>query len=97
MRTAGVAKVQRDWNEFAEKVVPIWTDMIFGEKLERVVYQPKAGTVLIWHENLMHAGQPRKDRAKSRRSIVGHYFAKGAIVYYDSSGLPGSVDETATA
>ncbi|MDE2486178.1 MAG: hypothetical protein KGO51_02170 [Alphaproteobacteria bacterium] len=28
-------------------------------------------------------------KATSRRSIVGHYFARGSAVYYDSSGMPG--------
>jgi hypothetical protein len=41
----------------------------------------------------MHAGSVRTDLAKSRRSIVGHYFADGAVVYYDSSGLAGGVYE----
>ena len=90
MKAAGAAKVvNEDWAEFGEKVVPIWTEMLQAGRFRREVYQPKAGTVLIWHENLMHAGSPRLDREKSRRSIVGHYFADGAVVYYDSSGMPG--------
>jgi ectoine hydroxylase-related dioxygenase (phytanoyl-CoA dioxygenase family) len=93
MKDAGVAKVAEDWTEFGQTVVPIWTDILESGGYERRVYQPKAGTVLIWHENLMHAGQPRQDREKSRRSIVGHYFARGAVVYFDSSGLPGSVHQ----
>jgi hypothetical protein len=96
MDTVGVPKVtDNEWAEFGARVVPYWTDLIVKNRLERVIYQPTAGTVLIWHENLMHAGSPRKDMDKSRRSIVGHYFAQGAIVYYDSSGQPGSVHEPA--
>jgi ectoine hydroxylase-related dioxygenase (phytanoyl-CoA dioxygenase family) len=93
MKEAGAAKVAGDWTEFGDKVVPVWTDILQAGGYRREVYQPKAGTVLIWHENLMHAGQPRKDRSKSRRSIVGHYFAEGTVVYYDSSGMPGGVHE----
>lgn len=85
--------VNEDWTEFGEKVVPIWTEMLEKGQYRREVYRPKAGTILIWHENLMHAGSPRRDRDKSRRSIVGHYFARGAVVYYDSSGMPGIVQE----
>jgi hypothetical protein len=93
---AGLPKVvDEDWTEFGEKVVPIWTEMLERGQYRREVYRPKAGTILIWHENLMHAGSPRRDRDKSRRSIVGHYFAHGAIVYYDSSGMPGIVQEAA--
>lgn len=96
MRDADLAKVTDDeWAEFGRKVVPLWTDIIIGGGYPREVYRPKAGTVLIWHENLMHAGSPRLDRSRSRKSIVGHYFASGAVVYYDSSGAPGTVHERA--
>jgi hypothetical protein len=69
----------------------MWTEQLqpHSGKFRREVYRPKAGTALIWHENLMHAGSVRRDKAISRRSIVGHYFAEGAVVYYDSSGMPG--------
>ncbi|RAK52509.1 hypothetical protein DJ018_09855 [Phenylobacterium deserti] len=98
MHTAGAPKVRdNDWTAFGEKVVPMWMNTLAKGGFERFVYRPKAGTVLIWHENLMHGGQPRVDLTKSRRSIVGHYFAQGAVVYYDSSGLPGSVHDVAAA
>lgn len=94
MKDTDVAKVtDEDWAEFGRKVVPLWTDLIEQAGYAREVYRPTAGTVLIWHENLMHAGSPRLDRSKSRKSIVGHYFASGAVVYYDSSGMPGTVYE----
>lgn len=94
MKDTEVPKVtDEDWAEFGRKVVPLWTDLIERGGYGREVYRPKAGTVLIWHENLMHAGSPRLDRSKSRKSIVGHYFAGGAVVYYDSSGAPGTVIE----
>jgi hypothetical protein len=95
MRTVSIPKVGGDWSQFGQVVTQRWTDMINARGLPREAYRPKAGTVLIWHENLMHAGSPRIDTARSRRSIVGHYFANGAIAYYDSSGQPGSVFEGA--
>jgi len=91
MAGSGVAKVtDEDWRHFGEVIVPIWTRLIEENRLPRDIYRPKAGEVLVWHENLMHAGVPRTDMSKSRRSIVGHYFAEGAIAYYDSSGAPGA-------
>lgn len=94
MHDAGVAKVTDEvWTEFGEKVVPIWEQLLEKGGYRREVYRPKAGTALIWHENLMHAGSVRAERDRSRRSIVGHYFSNGAIVYYDSSGLPGILHE----
>ncbi|MFC3068044.1 phytanoyl-CoA dioxygenase family protein [Phenylobacterium soli] len=92
MKDAGIPKVGEDWSQFGETVTPLWTRLL-DNKFRREVYRPKAGTVLIWHENLMHAGSMRLDMSKSRRSIVGHYFAEGAVVYYDSSGMPGVLYE----
>jgi ectoine hydroxylase-related dioxygenase (phytanoyl-CoA dioxygenase family) len=92
MKDAGIPKVGEDWSRFGETVTPMWTELL-GNKFAREVYRPKAGTVLIWHENLMHAGSMRLDMSKSRRSIVGHYFAEGSVVYYDSSGMPGVLYE----
>lgn len=86
---AGCAKVAGDWSEFGRTVLTQWADMI--ERYEPLVYRPKKGTVLIWHENLLHAGSVRKDSSLERRSIVIHSFADGAVAYYDSTGLCGSV------
>ena len=95
MKDAGAAKVTDDWTEFGDKVVDIWTGHLqpHSGKFKREIYRPQAGTVLIWHENLMHAGSMRQDKSISRRSIVGHYFAEGSVVYYDSSGMPGVLYE----
>jgi len=96
LRDVGLPKVRGDdWSGFAEKVVPLWTEI--RARHPRHVYRPSAGTVLIWHENLLHAGSPRADREKSRRSIVSHYFGNGAIAYYDSTGQPGFIYEGAAS
>jgi len=84
------AKVGGDWSEFGQKVVGRWSKMISDAGLERSVYKAKRGSVLIWHENLMHAGSVRIDKSLSRRSMVSHCFAQGSVVYYDSTGLVGS-------
>ena len=90
MSSVDLPKVEdEDWAEFGRRVIPRWTEMLAEKGLQPEVYRPKAGTVLIWHENLMHAGSVRQDAEKSRRSIVCHYFARGAVAYYDSSGMPG--------
>lgn len=49
---------------------------------------PSKGDVLFWHANLVHGGAPRKDLRHSRRALVCHYFAKGAVTYHDLSGNP---------
>lgn len=90
MSDAGCAKVTgNDWDEFGEKVVGRYRSMLDARPFDRVTYRPRRGTVLIWHENLLHGGSPRVDLSRSRRSIVSHYFAEGGIAFYDSTGLPG--------
>jgi hypothetical protein len=69
-------------------VLTQWAEIL--ERYETLVYRPKKGTVLVWHENLLHAGSVRKDSSLERRSIVIHSFADGAVAYYDSTGLCGS-------
>lgn len=88
MRDVGCEKVNGDWSEFGRTVGAEWSKM--AERYEPLVYRPKKGTVLIWHENLLHAGSVRKDTSLERRSIVLHSFADGAVVYYDSTGKNGS-------
>ncbi len=83
--------VDGDWTGFGDKVVARWKQMLDDAAVTPQVYRPKAGTVLIWHENLMHAGSVREDLTKSRKSIVCHYFAEGVVGYYDSSATPGAM------
>jgi hypothetical protein len=61
-------------------------DMVESHGYERLVYRPKAGQILVWHENLIHGGSPRLNHDRTRLSVVSHYFAKGSIGYYDSRG-----------
>jgi ectoine hydroxylase-related dioxygenase (phytanoyl-CoA dioxygenase family) len=93
MAAAGAGKVGEDWTEFGETVAARWGAMIQDHQLARETYRPQRGEVLIWHENLMHGGMVRREKSRSRRSIVGHYFADGAIIYHDSSGMPGVLHE----
>ncbi len=92
MQTVGCQRPKdNDWTEFGEKVVGQWRNLVSEHGTQPVIYRPKKGTVLIWHENLMHGGSLRLNKSLSRRSMVGHYFADGAIVYYDSAGTPGCI------
>jgi hypothetical protein len=89
--SVGLAPVENDWTAFGDTVVERWRTMLTDGGFQLETYRPKAGTVLIWHENLMHAGSVRQDLTKSRKSIVCHYFAEGVVGYYDSSAMPGSM------
>ena len=89
MKAVDCKKVAGDWQEFGQKVVTHWADLLKEHKLEPVPYFASRGSVLIWHENLMHAGSIRSDISISRRSMVTHNFARGSLVYYDSTGMAG--------
>jgi len=91
MRDVECQKVESDWKCFGETVVPRWAKLIEERGIAPVPYLAKRGDVLIWHENLMHSGSIRKDKSLSRRSLVTHNFARGCVVFYDSTGLVGTV------
>ena len=55
-----------------------------GLRKER--FLAKKGDVLFWHANLVHGGGPRIERGASRKALVCHYFAEGAVTYHDLSG-----------
>lgn len=55
----------------------------------------KKGDVLVWDANLLHEGSIRKIKEITRRSVVFHYFGKGAFCYYDSTGDIGFSGEIA--
>lgn len=86
------AKVKDDWAEFGSKFVTHWRSELEAHGFEKIIYRPRKGTVLIWHENLMHAGGVRKNLDLTRRSIVFHCFADGSVNYYDASGEVGMIE-----
>ena len=93
MNGSGCEKVTNgDWSRFDHTVAARWREMLASRNFEKVTYRPKRGTILIWHENLMHAGGVRLDPSLSRRSIVSHYFADGSIAFYDSTGSAGYME-----
>ena len=93
MNGSGCPKVlDDDWSRFDHTVAQRWRDLLQEARPTKVTYRPKRGTILIWHENLMHAGGVRLDTSLSRRSIVSHYFADGAIAFYDSTGAAGYME-----
>ena len=89
MKDIDCKKVAGDWQDFGQKVVTHWADLLKEHQLQPVPYLASRGSVLIWHENLMHAGSIRSDISISRRSMVTHNFARGSLIYYDSTGLAG--------
>jgi hypothetical protein len=87
----GLAKVDTDYSTYVTFDRAIQA-LIHQHECTPALYRPKAGEILIWHENLIHGGSPRKNRELSRKSIVSHYFARGSIAYYDSRGEAGYLE-----
>jgi ectoine hydroxylase-related dioxygenase (phytanoyl-CoA dioxygenase family) len=56
--------------------------------LEKRVFLPNKGDVLIWHANLTHGGALRTNPELSRKAMVCHYFGERTITYHDLSGNP---------
>jgi|GEM_PF-345548 len=58
--------------------------------LQRLIFTPRKGDLLIWHSALVHGGMPRNDPALTRRSIVSHYTTQEAYPYdrRDPNGRP---------
>lgn len=56
--------------------------------LEKQIFEAKAGDVLIWHANLLHGGEPHRDKSLPRKSMVLHYFREGYICYHEVTQRP---------
>jgi len=50
---------------------------IASRGLKEVEFRGKSGDVLLWHAQLLHGGRPIRDMAKTRSSLVVHYWRAG--------------------
>jgi ectoine hydroxylase-related dioxygenase (phytanoyl-CoA dioxygenase family) len=80
-----LAKVRDDYSSYVTFDNRI-AELLQQGGYEIATYRPKAGQILVWHENLIHGGSKRLNTDINRRSIVSHYFTRGSIAYYDSRG-----------
>lgn len=88
----GLKKVRSDYSSYAVFDAAIRRH-VEAHGFRRTAYRPKKGQILVWHENLVHGGNPRRDKSLARRSIVSHYFARGAIAYYDARGEAAGLED----
>ncbi|WP_290791161.1 phytanoyl-CoA dioxygenase family protein [Flavihumibacter sp. UBA7668] len=49
------------------------------------------GSLMIWHANLFHGGEIHRDKSKTRKSIVFHYFDDESICYHEITQRPALV------
>lgn len=62
--------------------------LLEGQNLEKKFFTAKKGDVLIWHANLLHGGSKVVDQARTRKSMVLHYFGKDVIRYHEITQRP---------
>ncbi|GLV23550.1 hypothetical protein TomMM35A_33880 [Sphingobium sp. TomMM35A] len=94
-RDLNLKKIENDDYSHYYKFDAAIHDLIEQEGYQRLIYRPKAGQILVWHENLIHGGSPRLDLDRARLSVVSHYFAKGSIGFYDSRGEAAALETLA--
>jgi len=68
-RTNAIAEEMPDFNAYIKGEVE-------RRGLEPKTLEAEPGDVLIWHSQLLHGGCPIDDAAKTRRSLVTHYFRR---------------------
>jgi hypothetical protein len=79
---------QMGYRLYAERYEPLIRSCCARYGFEPKTFCAKKGDVLFWHANLVHGGSPRIDTNVSRKALVCHYFAEGAVTYHDLSGNP---------
>lgn len=63
-------------------------EVIEAHQLTPQLFTAAPGDVLFWHANLIHEGQPIRQKGSSRKSMVIHYFARDAICYHELTQRP---------
>lgn len=71
---------------YSQVYEPCVKKYIEGAGLTPSYFLAKKGDVLFWHANLIHGGAVRKNPQLSRKALVCHHFAEGAVTYHDLSG-----------
>ncbi len=90
-REVGIEPLQfkeQGYSTYHDKYEPAIRRHLEAYGIRPSYFEARKGDVLFWHSNLVHGGQPRKDFKWSRKALVAHYFAKGAVTYHDLSGNP---------
>jgi Phytanoyl-CoA dioxygenase (PhyH) len=79
---------KKNGSVYTERYEPQIKRYIKATGLKPAHFMAKAGDVLFWHADTIHGGAPRKNLQLSRKALVCHYFAEGAVTYHDLSGNP---------
>ncbi|MEZ5025740.1 MAG: phytanoyl-CoA dioxygenase family protein [Chitinophagales bacterium] len=78
--------------EANEKYETKLEQIIQAQNLQKEIFLPQKGDVLIWHANLIHGGEPQINKQRTRKSMVAHYYANDVIAYHEISERPAIFD-----
>jgi hypothetical protein len=82
---SGLLQLDPDTNgRYEDKIAAI----IESNRLVKTDFHAAKGDVFLWHANLIHGGNPITDPARTRKSMVVHYFARNVIKYHEISQRP---------
>ena len=63
-------------------------EMVLERGLDKKIFYPQKGDMLIWHANLLHGGEPHINKNHSRKSMVFHYYTNDAICFHEITQRP---------
>lgn len=61
---------------------------IAEQGLKKMIFKARKGDLLIWHANLFHGGEAHKNKERTRKSVVFHYFKENSICYHEITQRP---------
>ena len=67
-------------------------DKLIEHNIPKKIFTAKKGDLLIWHANLFHGGEPHLNKAKTRKSMVFHYFNENNICYHEITQRPAFIN-----
>lgn len=74
----------KQYSDYEDKIATILEQNNF----ERKILLAEPGDVLLWHSNLLHGGEPHRNKELTRKSLVTHYYAEDAICYHEVTQRP---------
>jgi ectoine hydroxylase-related dioxygenase (phytanoyl-CoA dioxygenase family) len=77
---------KKGYSVYSERYEPAIQKLCEDAGYQKQTFLAKKGDVLFWHANLVHGGARRLSPDASRKALVCHFFAEGALTYHDLSG-----------
>ncbi len=89
----GIAEVERErcYEQYNERYFPKMRQVLLDSEITGTPFLAKKGDVVFWHHNMMHSGAPITDPDATRKAVVCHYYAEGALRFHDLTGSRSAV------